>query len=341
MALHSHLSCLFNRSMSEINKKHKRYLVAALILMVAAFGVSLCVGRYKMSVIDFWQRDEDVMRIFLTLRLPRTIVALVAGFGLAVAGAVYQIVFRNALASPDIIGVSSGASAGAAVAILYFGGGSLITAICAFGGGLAAVFIALILAGAARQKQLATFVLSGIAVNALAQAILMCLKLTADPERQLASIEYWTMGSLSSITSYKIPVVLIVCAFGLGGLFLLHRQIVLLALDADEAKMLGVSVEVLRAGVLVLATMVVSAIVSVTGLISFIGLIAPHLARLLTKNNKASTLLLGGVIGAVLLLMADSASRSVFTSEIPISILTSLIGAPFLIYLVCREERVP
>ena len=214
------------------NKRDMIYLTAAFILMVAAFGVSLCIGRYSFTIAELLSGDSEILRVFLTLRLPRTIMALLAGFGLSIAGSTYQTVFRNPLAAPDIIGVSSGASVGAAVAILYFGGGSFITAVCAFGGGLAAVFAALLLAGAAKQKQLATFVLSGIAINALAQAMLMCLKLTADPERQLASIEYWTMGSLASITSYKIPIVIIISGLGIVGLLMLHRQVLLLALDA-------------------------------------------------------------------------------------------------------------
>ncbi|MEF9970305.1 MAG: iron ABC transporter permease [Ruthenibacterium sp.] len=321
-------------------KKNRIFLWATFILMGVAFGASLLIGRYPLSLPLLFAGDEQEMRIFFTLRLPRTVMALAAGFGLAVAGGVYQIIFKNALASPDIIGVSSGASVGAAAAILFFGGSVLVTAVCAFCGGIAAVLLALTLAGAANQRHLATFVLSGIAVNALAQAILMALKLTADPERQLASIEFWTMGSLAGITASKLPVVLGVVMAGTAGLFLLYRQIILLSLDADEAKMLGVRVDGLRRLVLVLATLVVGGIVSITGLISFVGLLAPHIARLLTKNNRAQTLLLSGAIGGALLLFADCLARSVAASEIPVSILTSLIGAPFLIYLICKGEKV-
>ncbi|MEG1069362.1 MAG: iron ABC transporter permease [Ruthenibacterium sp.] len=326
--------------MSAVARKNRTFLWAAFILMGVAFGASLLIGRYPLSPALLFAGDEQELRIFFTLRVPRTVMALVAGFGLSVAGGVYQLIFKNALASPDIIGVSSGASAGAAVAILFLGGGVLATAVCAFFGGLAAVLLALLLAGAANQRHLATFVLSGIAVNALAQAVLMGLKLTADPERQLASIEFWTMGSLAGMTASKLPAVLCITVGGMLGLFLLYRQIVLLSLDADEAKMLGVRVDSLRRLVLVLATLVVGGIVSVTGLISFVGLLAPHIARLVMKNNRVQTLLFSGAVGGSLLLIADCVARSIATAEIPVSILTSLIGAPFLIYLICKGEKV-
>ncbi len=326
--------------MKQANSKKKQILWAALVFMGAAFGASLCIGRYPFELADIIGGNEQASRVFWFLRLPRTILAAASGFGLACAGSVYQTVFKNPLASPDIIGVSSGASAGAAAAILFMGGGTLVTSLFAFGGGMFAVFMALLLAKASGRNHLATFVLSGIAVNALAQAVLMSMKLTADPERQLASIEFWIMGSFADATASKLPLALPAVFIGLCGIFMLHRQILLLALDSDEAKMLGVRVETLRTIVLVLATLVVGGIVSVAGLISFIGLLAPHIARLLTKSSDTLSLALSGTIGAGLLLCADCLTRSISASEIPISILTSLLGAPFLIYLICKGGKV-
>lgn len=321
--------------------KSRRQLAIAFALMAFAFVLSLCVGRYPISLQGLWSGDDMAHRVFFTLRLPRSIMAALAGFGLSVAGGVYQTVFKNPLASPDIIGVSSGASAGAAVAILFAGGGLLATSLFAFVGGLCAVALALALAGAAKQKQLATFVLSGIAVNAVAQAILMLLKILADPARQLAAIEYWTMGSLAGITAAKLPLVFLVAAVALAGLFVLHRQVLLLALEGDEARMLGLPLAAMRRLVLILATLVVAAIVSVTGLISFIGLLGPHIAKLIARNNRFSTMLLSGAVGSILLLTADCLARSLAGSEIPISVLTSLLGAPFLVYLVRKGEKLP
>ena len=277
-------------------------------------------------------------RVFLTLRLTRTVVGIIGGFALGVAGFVYQTVFRNALASPDIIGVSSGASAGAAAGILFLSGTAAVTA-SAFAGALAAVGIALLLSGLDRSGKNSTIVLAGIAVHSLAQTLLMCLKLTADPERELASIEYWIMGSLNGISAYSIGWNLALCIPCLVVLFLLHRQLILLSAEEGEARMLGVNVVGMRLIVLLLATLVVASIVSLSGLISFVGLLAPHGARLLTKNNRMSTMFLSGLVGGILLCSADILARSVAQTELPVSIFTSLLGAPFLIYLIVRGRR--
>lgn len=322
------------------DRRHIRiYLAAALVLAGAAFAASLCVGRYQ---IDFAALAGDTMdaRVFFTLRLPRTCMALLAGFALGVAGGVYQTVFQNPLASPDIIGVSSGASVGAAAAILLFGGGAALTALMAFGGGMAAVLVVLAMAGVSRREGRMTIVLCGIAVSAIAQALLMLMKLTADPERQLAAIEFWTMGSFADMTLDKLTGAAPWVLLGLLGVFLLHRQVLLLGLDEDEAAMLGVPVAWMRCIVLLLATLITGAVVSVTGLISFIGLLAPHIARLLTRSSRFSTTVLSGLVGGILLLAADILARSVGSSEIPVSIITSLLGAPFLFWLMCgRGER--
>ena len=312
------------------------YFAAALVLTGAAFAASLAVGRYP---IDWAQLMADGMdrRVFLTLRLPRTCMALLAGFALGVAGSVYQAVFQNPLAAPDIIGVSSGASVGAAAAILLFGGGVVLTALLAFAGGMAAVLVVLSLAGFARRQGVTGIVLAGIAVNALTESLLMLMKLTADPEKQLAAIEFWTMGSFADVTLQKLCGVLPLAVIGLAGLFLLHRQILLLGLSEDEARMLGVPVGMMRRVVLLLATLVTGVVVSVTGLISFIGLLAPHIARLLARSSRFSTTVLSGIVGGALLLCADILARSIGSSEIPVSIMTSLLGAPFLFWLMCKR----
>ena len=283
--------------------------------------------------------DAIAARVFLTLRLPRTCMALIAGFALGIAGCVYQVVFQNPLASPDIIGVASGSCAGAAFAILSFGGGIFATAGFAFTGGLIAVAVALTLTALSRRRGMLTLILSGIVVNALSQSLLMLMKLTADPERELASIEFWTMGSFADITMRKFVSVLPVVFFGLIGLFLLCRQILLLGLNEEDALMLGVSVTSMRRIILSLATLITAAVISVTGMISFIGLLAPHIARLLARTNHSITVTLSGFVGGCLLLLADILARSIASTEIPISILTSLLGGPFLFWLMCRGKE--
>ncbi len=306
--------------------------------MAALAAASLFVGKYPLTLSGLLAGDEMQVRVFWTLRFSRTVMGAAGGFALGAAGFVYQTVFRNPLASPDVIGVSSGASAGAAAGILFLSGAAEVT-LAAFGGALAAVGLALALSTLDRSGRKGTIVLAGVAVHALAQTALMSLKLMADPEKELASIEYWIMGSLNGISGYSIGGNMVLCAVCVMTLFLLHRQILLLAAEEGEARMLGVRVGQLRLAVLLAATLVVSCVVSLTGLISFVGLLAPHGARLLTRRNGPGTMLLGGLLGGILLTGADILARSAGPTELPVSIFTSLLGAPFLIFLIVRGRR--
>ena len=306
--------------------------------MLVLAAISLFIGKYPLSLQALLAGDVMQRKVFWTLRCSRTLVGVVGGFTLGSAGFVYQTVFRNPLASPDIIGVASGASAGAAAGILFLSGVAAVT-VSAFAGALLAVLVALGLSSLDRSGRNSSIVLAGIAVHALAQTVLMCLKLTADPEKELASIEYWIMGSLNGISIYSIGGNLLLCLCCAALLFLLHRQIVLLSAEEGEARMLGVSVGKLRLAILLTATLAVAAIISLTGLISFVGLLAPHIARLLTKNNRLETMLLSGLFGGVLLCGADILARSVAATELPVSIFTSLLGAPFLVALVIRRSQ--
>ncbi len=320
------------------------YYTVAAILLVAAFVTSIGVGKYPISLNEIGRIilnksvDEMTKNVFYTLRLSRTIMAMVAGIGLAVAGSVYQTVFKNPLATPDIIGVSSGANLGAAIAISFLAGGTVTIAVSAFIGGIIAVSMALFLTRISKNKGISTFVLAGIVIGSLSQGMIMMIKFFADPERQLAAIEFWSMGSFASITSDKLFSILPFFIVGIIGLILLRWQINILSLSDEEGRSLGVQVGIARVAVMICATLVVASIVSVTGLITFIGLVAPHLARMIIKKNDTGTMILSGLIGAILLLVADTLARSVASSEIPISILTTFIGAPFLAYLMSRMD---
>lgn len=318
--------------------KTKYYCTAGALLLSVLAVVSLFVGKYPLSIEKLLAGDEMQWRVFLTLRCSRTVVGVVGGFALGAAGFVYQTVFRNPLASPDIIGVSSGASAGAAAGILFLSGAASVT-LSAFAGALSAVMLALVLSGLDRSGRNSTIVLAGIAVHSLAQTLLMCMKLAADPERELASIEYWIMGSLNGISVYSIGGNILLCLFSMIVLFLLHRHVILLSAEEGEARMLGVNVSTLRLVVLLVATLVVASVVSLSGLISFVGLLAPHGARLMTKDNRIGTMLLSGLLGGILLNGADILVRSVAPTELPVSIFTSLLGAPFLVFLIVRGRR--
>lgn len=318
--------------------KTKTICTAGVILLIALAVVSLFTGKYPLSFEKLIAGDPMQQQIFFTLRLSRMLVGVIGGFVLGVSGFVYQTVFRNSLASPDIIGVNSGASAGAAAGILFFSGAASVTA-CSFAGALTAVILSLALSRLDRSSKNSTIVLAGISVHALAQTVLMWLKLTADPERELASIEYWIMGSLGGISSNSIGWNLILCILCTILLFLLHRQILLLSAEEGEARMLGVATGSLRLFILLTATLAIASVISLTGLISFVGLLAPHSARLLTKNNRIGTMFLSGILGGILLCSADILVKSAATSELPVSIFTSLLGAPFLIFLIVRGRK--
>ena len=190
--------------------KSKYLCTFACILTVLLAVTSLFVGKYPLSMEGLLSADPLQWKVFWTLRCSRTLVGTVGGFALGVTGFVYQTVFRNSLASPDIIGVSSGASAGAAVGILFLSGAASVT-VSAFAGALLAVILALGLSSLDKGGRHQTIVLAGIAVHSLAQTALMALKLTADPEQELAAIEYWIMGSLNGISIYSIGGNLVLC----------------------------------------------------------------------------------------------------------------------------------
>ncbi|MFI3250523.1 MAG: iron ABC transporter permease [Eubacteriales bacterium] len=309
------------------------------LLLVAGFVLSLVTGKYPLTLTDLLSGDETSLQVFWNLRFARSVMAMVAGFGLAMTGYVFQTVFQNPIASPDIMGVSSGACVGAGVAIVFLDAYSGATALFAFFGGILAVMLSMTFARLSPESKLATFVLSGVAVNALAEALLMLIKMTADPLGKLAMLEFWTMGSFATVTAKDTYLTLPMVLLSSVGLLLMYRQITLLALDGEDAKMLGVSVAKVRCIVIVLATLVVSIIVSNVGRISFIGLIAPHIMRLLTRTHSVGSMFFSGLLGGAIILFADSLARSLGSAEIPISILTSLIGAPILICLVLKGGK--
>ncbi len=316
-------------------KKTRRSEFLLLLLTLILMVISLEVGKYNISLtrILFGKGLDSLdYKVFYQLRLSRTLMALYVGFALSLVGAFMQTIFKNPLASPDIMGVSSGASAGAGLGIIL-GGGFLTVTSGALVGALLAISLAVYLTRGRFSRQLASFVVAGVAVNALAQSMLMLMKLMADPENQLSSMEFWLMGGLGNVTMDKLFLGLMGSLPALILLMLLGRQVGILSLSDGEAEALGVNLKLVRPVILFLSAVVVAALISITGIISFIGLVAPHLARLHLKTNNRRTWVVAGLIGANLLLISDILARTLTYAEIPVSILTSLIGAPILIML--------
>lgn len=313
--------------------------VIQVLLLLAVLVWSVITGQYPLTLKSLLSGDTMSIMVFKRLRLPRALMGVIGGFGLSISGYIYQLIFKNPLASPDIVGVSSGASAGAALAIVAVSASVPVISISAFIGAVTALIITLLTAYLVPGRNSYTIVLAGIAIHSVAQTILMFLKLAADPEKQLASIEYWIMGSLNGISKDSLAIPFLTTLTGFIIMALLYRQILILSTSEEEAVSLGVHVTSLRFIILMLATLVVSSIICVTGLISFIGLIAPHIARLLTKRNDIFTYITSGFTGAILLTLADILARSVSTSELPVSIFTSILGAPLLIILLIRANK--
>ena len=334
-----------------MNSKIKNRLTPILFAVITAAVitaavVSVCVGKYTITTADIQailkgeQVQEMTRRVFITLRLPRTVMALIAGVGLGIAGSVYQIIFKNPLASPDIIGIAGGANLGAAVAIVSVStSGMIAIAAGAFWGGLIAVVCVMLLVKATRSRSTSTYVLAGIVINAISKAVIMALKYFADPENELAAMEYWEMGTFGNTTLSKLLSIRPMFLIGLAGILLLRRQIELMSLSDNECRALGVRLRPVRAAVLALSTLMVGSIISVTGLISFAGLIAPHTARLMLRRNDSTTIIMSGLVGAFVVLTADILARVLYSAELPISILTTVIGVPILIYFLCARGK--
>lgn len=323
------------------NYRNKIILLSVIqvLLLIVVLVWSVITGQYPLTLKSLLSGDTMSIMVFKRLRLPRALMGVIGGFGLSISGYIYQLIFKNPLASPDIVGVSSGASAGAALAIVAVSASVPVISISAFIGAVTALIITLLTAYLVPGRNSYTIVLAGIAIHSVAQTILMFLKLAADPEKQLASIEYWIMGSLNSISRDSLAIPFLTTLAGFIIMAMLYRQVLILSTSEEEAVSLGVNVTILRFIILMLATLVVSSIICVTGLISFIGLIAPHIARLLTKRNDIFTYITSGLTGAILLTLADILARSVSTSELPVSIFTSLLGAPLLIILLIRANK--
>lgn len=323
------------------NYRNKIILLSVIqvLLLIVVLVWSVITGQYPLTLKSLLSGDTMSIMVFKRLRLPRALMGVIGGFGLSISGYIYQLIFKNPLASPDIVGVSSGASAGAALAIVAVSASVPVISISAFIGAVTALIITLLTAYLVPGRNSYTIVLAGIAIHSVAQTILMFLKLAADPEKQLASIEYWIMGSLNGISRDSLAIPFLTTLTGFIIMALLYRQILILSTSEEEAVSLGVHVTSLRFIILMLATLVGSSIICVTGLISFIGLIAPHIARLLTKRNDIFTYITSGFTGAILLTLADILARSVSPSELPVSIFTSLLGAPLLIILLIRANK--
>lgn len=329
--------------------KHKKSPVQALwilvVLLLASVLLSLLAGRFPISLAEViktlagYSSDEQIAHIIYQVRLPRIFAAIQVGGALAVSGAAYQGMFKNPLVSPDLLGASSGASFGAVLGIVL-SVGIAGTKLMAFSFGLLAVLLAWFIAARIGKGNNTVFllVLGGILVSGLFQSLITLMKYTADTENKLPEITFWLMGSLNKATYQDALGMMPPFSICIGVLVFCSNKINILSLGEDEAKALGVNTRWLQAVITITATVLTAYSISVTGTIGWIGLIVPHLARMLMGPNFKYVIPGSLLLGAVYLLLMDDLCRSLMAIEIPLGITTSLVGIPFLIFLMSRRE---
>ncbi len=324
--------------------KKRTYVILILLPIVTAL-ICICAGRMGIGPQDVFKTffgskeiSGNVRITVMNIRLPRILLGLLCGAGLSLAGCCFQGFFSNPLATPDTMGVAGGASFGAALGLLL-GFNMIGVQLLSFGMGIAAVFFTKA-AASGRDHGPAILVISGIMVGALFSALVSLVKFLADAESQLPAITYWLMGSLSGTGYSKLALGAPVIIIGIIIIFLLRWRINLLALSEDELIASGTNVKLLRSLVVICATAMTASVISMCGQVGWVGLIVPHMCRLIWGQDNAKLIPASVSIGAAFMVAVDTLARSISAAEIPVSILTAIVGAPFFISLLNSKRRV-
>lgn len=323
-------------------KNNRKKETLLLLFFFFSFLIAFISGRFEINwtgILASIKEQDTTFSILFNLRLPRIILGMAVGAGLSMAGLLFQQIFKNPIASPDILGVSSGASFGAALAMVLSINIPGIVQISSFFFGFLAVMMAYTIKKVTKSDNILYLVLAGIIISAFFSALLAGVKYLADPYTELPSIIFWSMGGLfrfswnKAIFSFSIVLVI-------GWIF--HKssyKLGILSTDDQLASTMGIDVWKWRNAVLALASLMVSILVSIAGTIGWIALISPHIARIIFKNHK-NLYLYTGLIGASSLILLDTVARSITSSELPLGILTALIGAPVLGYLIVYKKTI-
>ena len=334
------------------NTQRKRYCLLLVIMLVILFFIvlfSFWIGYYPLTpsqviraFLSKFGFEGDILpqatTIFWSIRLPRILSALFIGASLSVAGSTYQGMFRNPLVSPDILGVSSGASLGAAFAILN-GASNWIVQLSAFAGGIIAVAASYLISRKSAHSHTLSLVLTGTMIMSLCNAGVTMIKYVADPNDVLQQITFWLMGSLTKTTMDAFAWSVIPMIIGLILIFVFRWQINLLTLDEEEAKSLGINIRKYRLIFIIASTLLSAAAVCLGGLIGWVGLMIPHLARALVGVDYSRLIPASAMLGGGYLILVDDLARSIFSMELPLGVVTSIIGAPFFIYLIIKRKE--
>lgn len=319
-------------------------------LLAALFFSSFLLGRYPVTpdkvlailfskIISMPKSWTDTMEtVVLQVRFPRIVAALLVGGALSVSGAAYQSIFKNPLVSPAILGVSAGAGFGAALGMIMYLPWLYVQAL-AFLFALLAVAITFLISRLFGGKSMIVLVLGGMVISALFQALLSVAKYLADPLDTLPAITFWLMGGLSKVSNNDVVFVLFPIIISIIFLYLIRWQVNVLTVGDEEAVALGVNVNLVRMGVVICATLMTAAAVSISGIIGWVGLLVPHMARMIVGPNFQLLLPASLLMGSGYLLLVDNIGRNAGVVEIPLGILTAIIGAPFFVFLLSKVRK--
>ncbi|MDX9873234.1 MAG: iron ABC transporter permease [Clostridia bacterium] len=327
-------------------------LLLLFALLLGIILISFVIGRYFVPVSDIFRIfyakiagipsncPEMIESVVIKVRLPRIITAVLVGGALAISGTAYQGLFKNPMVSPDILGASAGAGFGAAMGILLSLGILGIQG-SAFLFGLIAVVLSYSISSAVSRGKdaILILVLTGMVVSTLFSSFITLIKYVADPYNKLREITYWLMGGLSAACLNDVKIIILPLVIGVIPLFLLRWQLNVMVFGDEEARAMGVNTKRIRLAVILSSTLLTAAAVAVCGIIGWVGLVIPHLSRILVGPNYKTLLPASFLIGGAFLLLVDNLARSLFTMELPLGVLTSIIGAPFFIYLLMKRKK--
>lgn len=335
--------------------KHKsaKYTLLLIILfasLITAGIISLCMGQYNVPpekvlriilshfapVKKTW--TDTMYKVVMLNRLPRIIAAIVVGGALSMAGAAYQGVFRNPLVSPDLLGVSNGACVGAAASILL-GLGYIGNVLFSFAGGILAVTITVVFPTILNRKSTVSLVLSGVIVGGFFSSILGLLKYVADPDTELAEITYWQLGSLARIKIDSLYLIVPIIILSGIVIFLLRWRINVISLGDREAQTLGINLYRERGVIIACATLLTAASICISGTIGWVGLIMPHLARMIAGQDNKKVIPVSTLLSAIFLIIVDNISRNLTGAEIPLGIITGFVGTPFFAFVLVNQNK--
>lgn len=326
-------------------KNNKLVLIILLIVItLAVFLISIAIGRFSIAIKDILHVllgqtsgvSKNILAVLLNVRIPRAIGALLVGMALACAGAVYQSLFQNPMASPDILGAASGAACGASIGLLFLWSDPAVQLI-SFAFGIMAVFFTYVISRiVGKGHSTIMLLLVGMVISALFTAIISMTKYFADVDNQLPSITFWLMGGLTNVKMEDLKVVAPIILGGVIALNFKGWDLNILSFGDEEAMAMGIDVARTRLLIIVLATFISSAAISICGLVGWVGLIIPHSARLISGSNYKTMLPVATLLGGIYMMLMDDLARNVLPVEIPLGILTAIIGGPFFIYLLFK-----